>query len=272
MPELPEVQAVVNHYKPVFLKQKIERISNPNSYSKVFATHTLPKLNKNVGGQLIKDVFRRGKYIVLQTEKGYLCIHLRMTGQLQEGLDSFVADKHCSFAIHLNKGKTIYFKDYRKFGRLYYYSTLDTLNAKLGVEPFSTEFSFVYVAGILKKSTGMIKPLLLNQKYIAGLGNIYVDEALWLAKIHPKKKSNSISKTKVKVLTRSIPDILKKAIDFNGTTIINFSYGNEVPGDFKQFLNVFGKEGSSCPRCNRPIKKMYVAQRGTHICPYCQRL
>ena len=89
MPELPEVQAVVNHYKPVFLKQKIERISNPNSYSKVFATHTLPKLNKNVGGQLIKDVFRRGKYIVLQTEKGYLCIHLRMTGQLQESLDSF---------------------------------------------------------------------------------------------------------------------------------------------------------------------------------------
>ena len=271
MPELPEVQAVVNHYNPIFVNQKIESISNPNGYANVFETHSLSSLNDCVRGTRIEDVFRRGKYIVIKTSAGYLCIHLRMTGQLQESLDRSVKNKHCSFAIHLENGKTIYFKDYRKFGRLYHFSTLDPLNAKLGVEPFSSEFSHSYVAAVLKKSAGMIKPFLLNQKHIAGLGNIYVDEALWRAKIHPKKRSNSISRPKVMVLAKAIPDILKKAIDFNGTTIINFSYGNEVPGDFKQFLNVFGKEGTSCSRCDRTIKKIYVAQRGTHYCPNCQR-
>jgi len=118
----------------------------------------------------------------------------------------------------------------------------------------------------------MIKPLLLNQKHIAGLGNIYIDECLWKAKIHPKKKSLTISKSKIKTLSEAIPKILNQAIEFNGTTIINFSYGNQVSGEFKQFLKVFDKQGNPCLRCKTVLKKIFVSQRGTHYCPQCQRL
>ena len=135
--------------------------------------------------------------------KGFLCIHLRMTGQLQMDMKQADSVKHCSFAIFFESGKSVYFKDYRKFGRLYYYKNLDILNDKLGVEPLSTEFTYEYLLQRVKRSNGMIKPFLLNQKHIAGLGNIYIDESLWLSKIHPKKISSSISKSKIKNLSLS---------------------------------------------------------------------
>ena len=271
MPELPEVQSVVNYFKPLLAKEQINKITSPNNYVKVFDTHSIDMLNKAVKGKSINDIFRRGKYIILDLSSGYLCIHLRMTGQLQMDIDEADTTKHYSFAIFFESSKAIYFRDYRKFGRLYYYKDLDILNHKLGVEPLSAEFNYDYLLTCIKRSRGMIKPFLLNQKYIAGLGNIYIDESLWLSKIHPKKKSSSISKSKIQMLSEVIPKILIQAIEFNGTTIINFSYGNQVAGDFKQFLNVFGKQGEPCPRCKTQLKKIFVSQRGTHYCPSCQR-
>ena len=272
MPELPEVESVVNHFKPLLVDQKIQKIISPNGYEKVFDTHSISEINSITKALSINDVFRRGKYIVLDLSKGYICIHLRMTGQLQMDIDEAENMKHYSFAIFFESGKSTYFRDYRKFGRLYYYKDLEILNAKLGVEPLSNEFNYNYLLQRIKCSNGMIKPFLLNQKHIAGLGNIYIDESLWLSKIHPKKISSSISKPKIQVLSKVIPKILTQAIEFNGTTIINFSYGNQVTGDFKQFLNVFGKQGESCPRCRTKLKKIFVSQRGTHYCPKCQKV
>jgi len=272
MPELPEVQSVVNYFKPLLAKEQISKITSPNNYVKVFNTHSISKINSITKGLIINDVFRRGKYIVLDLSKGYLCIHLRMTGQLQMDINEADSLKHYSFAIFFKSGKSVYFKDYRKFGRVYYYKDLDILNHKLGVEPLSAEFNYEFLLTSIKRSNGMIKPFLLNQKHIAGLGNIYIDESLWLSKIHPKKISSSISKPKIEILSEAIPKILTQAIEFNGTTIINFSYGNQVAGDFKQFLNVFGKQGEPCPRCKAKLKKIFVTQRGTHYCPSCQKL
>ena len=272
MPELPEVQSVVNHFKPLLVDQKIQKIISPNGYEKVVDTHSISKINALTKSLIINDVFRRGKYIVLELSKGYLCIHLRMTGQLQMDMDDSGSMKHYSFAIFFDSGKSIYFRDYRKFGRLYYYDDLNVLDHKLGVEPLSAKFNYDYLLGRVKGSNGMIKPFLLNQKHIAGLGNIYIDECLWLSKIHPKKIASRISKPKIRTLSDAIPKILTQAIEFNGTTIINFSYGNQVTGDFKQFLNVFGKQGEACSRCKTILKKIFVSQRGTHYCPKCQKV
>ena len=272
MPELPEVQSVVNYYRPLLTKLKLSGITSPNNFNKVFDTHSVFDLNKIIKGQSIVDIQRRGKYIIFDLNNGHLCIHLRMTGQLQMEIDDADQMKYCSAAIIFSNGKKLFFKDYRKFGRIYYFEDLSLIDNKLGVEPLSPAFNYDFLYKVLKKSKGMIKPLLLNQKHIAGLGNIYIDESLWKAKIHPKKKSLTISKSKIKTLSEAIPKILNQAIVFNGTTIINFSYGNQVSGEFKQFLKVFDKQGNPCLRCKTVLKKIFVSQRGTHYCPQCQRL
>ena len=270
MPELPEVQSVVNFFKPIFINQKIRAIDNPNKYSKVFETHSLIQLNRILKGKKITDVWRRGKYIVLDTTEGHLSIHLRMTGQLLSEITKDETLKHISASIFLENGKRIFFKDYRKFGRIYFFKSITYFDKKLGCEPLSSNFTFSYFHSGIKKSKGIIKSRLLNQSFVAGLGNIYVDEALWMAKIHPQKICCKISKIKIQNLFKAIPNILNRAIDFNGTTFINFSYGNEVSGDFKDYLNVFGKQGSACPRCQNKIEKIFVGQRGTHFCSKCQ--
>jgi len=272
MPELPEVQAVVNHYKPILIDKTIQSINHLNDFRKVFETHSTEHLNDQLTGEIINDISRRGKYIIITTSKGYLCIHLRMTGQLQLNETPNDNHKHFTALITLTDKSKIYFKDYRKFGRIYFFKNLDFLNAKLGPEPLSINFTYKFLRKELKKSKGRIKPKLLNQKFIAGLGNIYVDEVLWKSKIHPLKASNEISGIKIKRLHKAIPEILEKSINFNGTTIINFSPGNKTKGKFAEYLNVFGKQGSNCPNCKTTIKKIFVGQRGTHYCPNCQKV
>ncbi|MBT3737821.1 MAG: bifunctional DNA-formamidopyrimidine glycosylase/DNA-(apurinic or apyrimidinic site) lyase [Candidatus Marinimicrobia bacterium] len=272
MPELPEVQSVVNHFKPYLLNQFIHSIDYLNNYEKVFETHSSNDLNKHVANQKISKVWRRGKYIVIDVSNGHLCIHLRMTGQLQVGCNKTDNTNHFTALINLKNKSKIYFKDYRKFGRIYFFKDLSILNYRLGPEPFDSSFNYKYLKTTLAKSRGMIKPKLLNQMFIAGLGNIYVDEVLWQSKIHPEKPCNKISGIKIKRLFNAIPIILQKSIKFNGTTIINFSPGNKTKGEFANYLNVFGKQGQSCPKCDTIIRKIFVSQRGTHFCPKCQKL
>ena len=272
MPELPEVQSVVNYLRPIIINQTIASVIHLNDYTKVFETHSTEQLNKQLAGQKITNVWRRGKYIIIDVAYGHLCIHLRMTGQLQKGLGKEDNPKHYTALMTLVNGCEVYFKDYRKFGRIYFFEDLKILENKLGCEPLSLSFTYQYLKEGLQISTGIIKPKLLDQKFIAGLGNIYVDEVLWKSRIHPKKKCNQISAIKTKRLHRSIPEILEKSINYNGTTIINFSPGNKTKGRFSKHLKVFGKQGSSCYQCESTIKKIFVSQRGTHYCPKCQRL
>ncbi len=272
MPELPEVETVVRFIRPRIVGKTIQNILPQNNYEKVLATHTAPQFNNIVTGQVIKNVMRRGKFIVLNLERGYLLIHLRMTGRLLLNLSEDDKLKHLTAIIYFTDKSSLYFKDYRKFGRFYYYDSLDYINNKLGLEPLSKKFSGDWLYKNLQKNKRQLKPLLLDQSFIAGLGNIYVDESLWYAKLHPRQISSSVSRKKSNTLQDAIQRLLQTAINNQGTTIINFYFGEGKKGSFREQLKVFGRQDKNCPRCKTIIKKIRVAQRGTHICPRCQRI
>ena len=272
MPELPEVETVVRFIRPHLVGKTIQEVLPQNNYNKVLATHAPGRFNKSVAGQSIIDVTRRGKYIVLNLDSGFLLIHLRMTGRLLLKLSEDDKQKHLTAIINFTDKSSLYFKDYRKFGRLYYYDSMDYINNKLGVEPLSKDFTGDWLYKNLHKNKRQLKPLLLDQGFIAGLGNIYVDEALWFAKLHPQQISSSVSRKKSDLLHHAIQRLLQTAIDNQGTTIINFYFGEGEKGNFREQLQVFGRQDKNCPRCESKIIKIRVAQRGTHICPRCQKL
>ncbi len=271
MPELPEVQTVTDFIRPYLLEQNIQSVQHLNNFPNVFATHTPARFNRLVAHQKIQCVWRRGKFIVLDLDSGHLLIHLRMTGRIQPKILPNDNPKHFTARIILENHTNIYFKDYRKFGRFYFYQSMAPIEAKLGCEPLSKSFSSKFLTDQLKLKRRQIKPLLMDQSFIAGLGNIYVDEALWLSRIHPEKHCFKISAQKIAHLHVAIQSVLKNAIEYNGTTIINFTFGEESTGDYTKKLKVFGRQGSPCGRCQTKIKKVYVGQRGTHFCPRCQR-
>jgi len=272
MPELPEVETVVRYIRPNIVGKTIHNVITQNNYDKVFVTHTPRQFNELVAGKSISTVERRGKYIVFNLDRGHLLIHLRMTGRLLLNLTEDDKLKHLTAIIHFTDKSSLYFKDYRKFGRLYYYNSMDYINNKLGIEPLSNNFTIDWLYKNLQNYKRQLKPLLLDQGFIAGLGNIYVDEALWFAKLHPQQKGSSVSRKKSNVLHSAIQRLLQTAIDNQGTTIINFYFGEGNKGNFREQLQVFGRQDKNCPRCGIIIKKIRVAQRGTHICPHCQHL
>lgn len=272
MPELPEVETVVRYIRPHLVGNIITEVAPQNDYDKVLATHVPQQFNELAVGKRIVAVERRGKYIVLNLDQGHLLIHLRMTGRLLLKLTEDDKPRHLTAIIYFKDKSSLYFKDYRKFGRLYYYDSLDYINTKLGVEPLSKSFTGDWLFKSLQNYKRQLKPLLLDQSFVAGLGNIYVDEALWFAKLHPQQIGSSVNRKKSNVLHSAIQRLLQIAIDNQGTTIINFYFGEGEKGNFKEQLQVFGRQDKNCPRCETIIKKIRVAQRGTHICPRCQKI
>ena len=270
MPELPEVQTVVNYLSNNVLGKTISSIESPNNHAKTFVDGTLNDFYQFLQQKEIHKIWRRGKYIIFDLDKGYLLFHLRMTGKLILQLSSSGDIKYVSAKLIFEDGSELFFRDTRKFGRIYFCNNLDWLENKLGIEPLSSGFTAEWLHAQLKQKNRMMKPLLLDQSFIAGLGNIYVDEALWQAGIHPESRSSQIGKKKADLLCCGIKNILKKAIALNGTTIINFSYGQNSMGSYKEKLKIFGKTNYPCPKCGSPIEKIKVTQRGTHFCPKCQ--
>ena len=271
MPELPEVQTVVNFLKPKLPGKIIQSVKCPNGYTSVFENGSLRKYNNFLIGQKLQSVYRRGKFIVIEINSGFLLIHLRMTGKVILEKPTLNNMKYTSFQLTFSDGSDLFFQDIRKFGRIYICKNLKWLEQKLGVEPLSKDFTSKWLYNQLHKRKRMMKPLLLDQHFIAGLGNIYVDEALWKSGIHPKAISNRIEEKRSNHLSDSIKETLNSAILLQGTTIINFSYGQNKKGDFSDELNIFGKTDSPCPKCSKPIIKNFVGQRGTHYCRKCQR-
>ena len=272
MPELPEVQTVVNYLTKHIVGKSILSINSPNKYTRVFVNGTLNECNRFLLKKHIENIRRRGKYIIFDLNQGYLLYHLRMTGRLILQLPNSNDIKYVSAKLTFEDDSKLFFRDIRKFGRIYFSDNLDWLENKLGIEPLSNQFTPGWLHTHLQKKSRMMKPLLLDQSFIAGLGNIYVDEALWQAGIHPETSSSQIGKDKANTLCHGIKQILKKAIELNGTTFINFSYGQNSMGSYKEKLKIFGKTNYPCPTCESPIKKIKVAQRGTHFCSKCQRI
>mgnify|MGYP000641846483 CR=1 FL=1 len=266
MPELPEVETVVRYLKPDLIGQRIK--SFESYWPKVLGNVDDKYLHVLTKGHVILDVTRRAKFIVMHLENGYIPIHLRMTGRLYPN-DRIPDEKHISAVFQLSD-KVLIFKDTRKFGRIYWYDKWSEFDNKHGLEPLGEQFTKEWLVQSLHSKKRQMKALLLDQHLIAGLGNIYVDEALWYAGIHPLGIASTISNKQSKKLHEGIQSVLLNAIAAKGTTIINFSYGDNDSGNYKEKLKIFGKTDQPCPKCGSPIQKIKVTQRGTHFCPKCQ--
>ena len=265
MPELPEVQTVVNSLS----KLKNKRIISFESFhSKIIYNLEQSAFVDNVINKKVESVDRKGKYILIKLNVGYLVCHLRMTGQLFLSTSLPKNRRHTRAYFILNKDFMIY-DDIRKFGGFYYFNNIDDFNLKVGVDPYDKEFTPKWLENGLKGRSRSIKYLLLDQKFICGLGNIYIDEILWLSKIHPQKKSNEIKN--VKNLYENIFTVLDNSLKHHGTTIINFKFDNMKTGEFKNELKVYGREGKVCFRCKNKITRKKIASRSTHYCQRCQK-
>jgi len=268
MPELPEVQTVVNGLKEDLVGDRITCITP--IWEKVLSNFIPSDLFIKGRTTLIQDVTRRAKFIIIHFPSSILAIHLRMTGKLFFPVANQIP-KHTTAVIKLDSRKKLIFHDIRKFGRIYLYNDLTPINERHGPEPLGKNFSVGWLHRALQQRKRNIKALLLDQSFLAGLGNIYVDESLWAAGIHPGSISNALPAARISRLHEAVQAILKAAITAKGTTIIDFSYLNGQNGRYTSQLRIFGRKGQPCITCGRDIEKIKVAGRGTYVCSRCQK-
>lgn len=264
MPELPEVQSTVDYLAPKITGRTIKSCSV--LWPRSLATHSDTELNTILSGKKITNVSRRGKYITIWLGSSALLVHLRMSGTLEVLSSDISKDPYDRFILTLNGDKELRFNDVRKFGKIYFCDNPEIVLGKLGVEPLSEQFSVEVLSAILNRKKGAIKPLLLNQNLIAGIGNIYADESLWLSKIHPTRKADSLKKREISALYSAIVEVLNEAILFKGT-----DNGDYVVEGGMYSPKVYGRSEAACNRCGHRISKIVVGQRGTHFCGKCQK-
>lgn len=277
MPELPEVETIVRELQGSKLKGV--RISDVSIFWERSIQKDSPEaFHQKVVGKKIEDIMRSGKHIVFHLDQGVLYLHLRMTGKLIFISPDESPSKHERVRLLFSDGRCLRYEDQRKFGKWRYLESADVgeKEAAIGLEPLSEKFTLVAFKHLLEHHKQKLKPFLLNQRYIAGLGNIYVDEALWVSCLHPEKLTNTLTNKEMQALHKAIIAVLEKGIKNQGTTLGNlnsnyFSVSGRRGGNQYQ-LNVFRQEGLTCSRCGSTIVKMTVAQRGTHICPSCQKI
>ena len=260
MPELPEVETVVRTLRPVVLGRTIVE-------ARVFSAQVLKGMPEpEVNGMRILDVTRHGKTILLQLDQGILAIHLGMTGKL---LINAAPGPHMRALFTLDQGVLVY-DDIRMFGRIEFSPEMPAHLAALGPDPLSISLETFQAA--LKGRKTRIKPLLLNQNFLRGLGNIYVDESLFRASIHPEALANKLKPERVRKLHGSIVAVLEASIAAGGSSISDYVDTEGRKGSFQNQHLVYGKEGAACVECGALIVRIVVAQRGTHYCKRCQKL
>ena len=288
MPELPEVETVRVQLLGTVVGKTIMGVE-------VFHAKTVAHdktIGKRLVGAQIDDIARVGKLMIFSFRREpdlFLLAHLKMTGQF------FYADKkgrlaggghsvsaadvrelpgrHTRVAFHFAGGSTLYFNDMRTFG---FTKLTDKAGAEravqaFGPEPIDKNFDVDWFVREARKKKRSIKALLLDQSFVSGLGNIYVDETLWRAMLRPTRKTNTLSKTEAKAIAKEAGKVMREAIKHGGTTFQHFEDAEGKKGNFSRRLKVFGKQGQPCPRCGSLIKKIREAGRGTHFCPGCQK-
>ncbi len=274
MPELPEVETVVRGLRAAGLVGRT--ITSAHVYwPRIIANLTPHACRSRIRGLRIEGVRRRAKYIVVDLSgEQVLLIHLRMTGQLSLTPTTQPRKPHQHIVLDLDDGRSLRYKDTRKFGRWHLVHDPGPILNRLGPEPLARAFSADAFVSLLKTRKGKLKPLLLNQDIIAGLGNIYVDEALFDAGLHPEKACNTLSETQLRKLYCSIRKVLRRGIRTGGTTLgsgqTNFYSVAGRRGRNQDGLRVFRRDGEACPTCGAVIQRLIVGQRSTHVCPRCQ--
>lgn len=270
MPELPEVETVVRSLRTPLIARRIEGMWY--DWQRMIKMPLPQAFASRINGQTVQAIDRRGKYILCKLNHDILIIHLKMTGRLYvaDAGSSHDADRWVHFRLDLDNGQQLRFSDARKFGRVYLVNDFRELNVELGPEPLSTDFTPALLHARLTNRHRNIKALLLDQSFIAGLGNIYTDEALFLAGIHPLRQSNDLSDTEIERLHCTIRRVLEAGINHEGASINWYRKPDGTKGNSQDHFYVYGRAGQPCKACGHPIEKRVVAQRGTHICPACQ--
>lgn len=266
MPELPEVETIARKLKPDLVGKRI--ISADLRWPRTLALPSPKKFKQQIKGQEIQDVRRRAKYLILQLSDFSLLIHLRMSGDLIIKNSTIRAETHDRLIIKLSSGKSLVFNDTRKFGRVWLTAEPEEVLDKLGPEPLGADFTPQWLHAALHYKNRQLKPLLLDQTFLAGLGNIYTDEALHAAKLHPLVSSGSITAKQAEALHEAIHNVLNEGIRRNGASF-DWVYRG---GEFQNYFRVYGREDKECPVCHTRIKRIIVGQRSTHYCPKCQKL
>ena len=276
MPELPEVQTIVNDLNDSGIIGV--RIKGAEVFwSRTIAAPSSRLFCKQLKGRKFRAICRRGKHLVFETDSDLtMLLHLRMSGRLHLVRTGTPRVKHEHVIIKFQNQRQLRFHDTRKFGRIHLTANPATVLDQLGPEPLEKRFTAKVLAERLGRRNRMLKPLLLDQQFIAGLGNIYVDEALWDAWLHPLRISSSLSDNEIKALRRAIPKVLKRGLKNLGTSLgtgeTNFYSVASRRGRNKDDLKVFRRTDLPCPRCKTAIQRIIVGQRSTHICPKCQKI
>lgn len=272
MPELPEVETIARSLAAQVCDQRIVAIEKLD-WERMIETPAPEVFRVALVGRCIVGVGRRGKWLLLTLDDAAtLALHLRMSGRVGVHEAAFVPDQHTHFVLALDDGRYLAFRDPRKFGRVRLLNPeeLDKLGKQLGPEPLAETFRADDLAHILARHRTRIKPLLLDQRTIAGMGNIYVDETLWHAQIHPLRLASSLSKEETELLHTAMRTVLQQAIANEGSTLRDYRNGYGQAGRNQHHFAVYGREGKPCPRCGTPVERLVIAQRGTRVCPSCQ--
>ncbi len=264
MPELPEVETIVRGLRPQIVGQAIRNAEL--LWPRTLVTPEGDKFARTIIGQRVREVSRRGKFVVLRLSVSHLLIHLRMSGDIFIKDKPVQIEKHDRLILSLSNDKVMVFNDTRKFGRAWLTKDPEAVLGGLGPEPLSEAFTPEWLGQALRSRKRRLKPLLLDQTFIAGLGNIYTDEALHLARLHPLAASDTVTPEQAGRLWRAIRQVLEEGIRRNGASI-DWVYRG---GDFQNYFRAYGRTGQPCPECGTPIERMLVGQRSTHICPFCQ--
>ena len=266
MPELPEVETIKRELERAVLGKKITEVCVHNPT--IIRQPSVDKFKKELTGASIKNILRKAKVLILELSNGKsLVIHLKMTGQLIYPGDG----KTSRVSFHLSDGKTLDFNDRRLFAEL---RLLDNWRSfkfiqELGPEPFA--LSLEQFKEMLANKKTKIKPLLMDQTFISGIGNLYVAEALFRARIHPQRPASSLSDKEKELLFKEIRDTLSEAIKYKGSSVDQYVQLSGEAGDYVKYHKVYDREGKSCVTCKAPIKRISLGGRGTYFCPRCQK-
>ena len=275
MPELPEVETYVRELEPLLRGRRITRAAV--TWPRTIAAPTATMFVDQIADQRFSDFSRRGKYMLLGLESGdTLIVHLRMTGKLLVMAGDAPVDKHTHVVLDLDNGQRVHYNDTRKFGRMWLVTNPETVLRKLGPEPLSEAFSPAQLGAALAGRSAAVKALLLNQEIIAGVGNIYADEALFAAGIAPLRAGGDLSEAEVTALHNAVRRVLAAGIaargsSLGGSSLQNYLRPSGEQGGFQEQHQVFRRTGEPCRTCGQPIERIIVAQRSTHYCPHCQR-
>lgn len=270
MPELPEVETICRRLREGDLSTPpligMEITGAALYWQKTLEHPEAANFFSQIQGRTIDQITRRGKYFILTLDKGHLLGHLRMSGDLIVERQDEPLDAYCRFCLYLQEGWRLSFNDMRKFGRIWYVDDPQIVLSSLGPEPFDADLDAKNFFERLQSRRRQLKPLLMDQNFLAGVGNIYADEALHLAGLHPLTIANQIGFVQAEALLSAIRKVLEAGIRHNGSSIDWIYRG----GDFQNYFYVYGREGEPCKTCGHLIERIVVAQRSSHFCPFCQ--